>query len=197
MTVPDENSISSQALVKGLHGKSIVIVGMMGCGKTAIGRITANTLNLPFFDADEEVEKAAGMSVADIFTAYGEDQFRAGEKKVIARLLGDQQSVLALGGGAYLSGDTRDLIAQYGVSVWLKADLDVLFARVSKRPGKRPLLQTKDPHATLAKLLEHREPFYAKADIVVNTSTTSKNITRDSLIQGVETYLKNEKTSDA
>ena len=179
-------------MIEKLGNRSIVLVGMMGCGKTAVGRIAANYLGLPFFDADEEIEKAAGMSVADIFTKYGEAEFRLGESKVIARLLEDNQSVLALGGGAFLTEETRSRIAEYGISIWLKADLEILYTRVMRRPGKRPLLQTKDPKQTLAELITKRNPFYAKADLQVDTSVSSKNITRDRVLDALRNYTDDE-----
>ncbi|MCP4072470.1 MAG: shikimate kinase [Hyphomicrobiales bacterium] len=178
--------------IRHLDSKSIVIVGMMGCGKTAIGRITAHYLGLPFFDADEEIEKAAGMSVTDIFSNYGEAEFRAGECKVIARLLAENQSVLALGGGAFLTEETRANIADNGVSVWLRADLEVLFSRVMRRPTKRPLLQSDNPRELLSELLEKRKPFYEMADLVVDTSVSSKNITRDRVIAALSKFAGKE-----
>lgn len=183
-------------VIEKLGNRSIVLVGMMGCGKTAIGRITANYLGLPFFDADEEIEKAAGMSVVDIFSNFGEEEFRLGESKVIARLLEANQSVLALGGGAFLTEDTRFNIAEKGISVWLRADLEILYSRVMRRPGKRPLLQTGDPKKTLIELMDKRKPFYAKADLVVDTSVNSKNVTRDRVVEALGKYIENETLDD-
>ncbi|MCP4184016.1 MAG: shikimate kinase [Hyphomicrobiales bacterium] len=182
-------------VIEKLGNRSIVLVGMMGCGKTAIGRITANYLGLPFFDADEEIEKAAGMSVVDIFSSFGEKEFRLGESRVIARLLADNQSVLALGGGAFLTDDTRLSIVEKGISVWLRADLDILYSRVMRRPGKRPLLQNGDPKKTLIELMAKRKPYYAKADLVVDTSVSSKNVTRDRMVEALGKFMENE-TSD-
>jgi len=178
-----------QKLKDHLRERSIVLVGMMGSGKTAIGRITAAHLGLPFFDADGEIEKAAGMNIADFFSTYGETEFRAGERKVIARLLAEEQCVLALGGGAFLSPDTRECIADNALSLWLRADLEVLYSRVMRRPGKRPLLDTDNPKATLQDLLAKREPVYALADITVDTSTSSKNITRDRVLAAIAGYF--------
>ncbi len=174
--------VSIPAIVAGLNGRSLVFVGMMGSGKSAVGRLAANALGLPFCDADAEIEKSAGMSVAEIFQQFGEDEFRAGEKKVIARLLAGPQTVLALGGGAFIDGDTRRLVARQAVSIWLKADIAILMARTGRRPGKRPLLQTDDPKKTLLDLLEKREPHYARADLVVETSATTKARTRDKVL---------------
>ncbi len=176
-----------------MGNKSIVLIGMMGCGKTAIGRITAHYLGLQFFDADEEIEKAAGMSVTDIFSNYGEAEFRAGECKVIARLLAENQSVLALGGGAFMTEETRANVADKGVSVWLRADPEVLFSRVMRRPSKRPLLQSDNPREILNELLEKRKPYYQMADLVVDTTVSSKNITRDRVIAALGEFAENEK----
>ena len=169
-----------------------MFVGMMGCGKTAIGRLVANVLGLPFFDADEEIELAAGMSVSDFFSTHGEAEFREGERKVIARLLAGPHGVLALGGGAFLNEETRDCISKSALSLWLRADLEVLYTRVMRRPDKRPLLQTGDPKSTLRELLKKREPYYAMANITVDTSTTSKNVTCDWVTGAIESYLADE-----
>ncbi len=189
-----KNTMTDIDLVKRLNNRSLVFVGMMGCGKTAIGRIVAEKLGLRFFDADEEIEKAAGMSVADYFAAYGEEEFRDGERKVIARLLDNGQCVLALGGGAFLAPSTREIIADKALSLWLRANVEILYSRVMRRPGKRPLLQTDDPKSTLARLLKQREPCYALADITVDTSTTSKNVTCERVVRAINSYLENEKS---
>jgi shikimate kinase len=149
-----------------LAGRPVVLVGMMGAGKTTVGRRLAAKLGRHFVDSDQEVEKAAGMSIEDIFKLHGESDFRAGEAKVIARLLREEDTVLGTGGGAFINPETRSLIKQSAVSVWIKADFEVLFARVSRRP-KRPLLKTENPRETLRKLIELRYPIYAEADITV------------------------------
>jgi shikimate kinase len=149
-----------------LAGRPLVLVGMMGAGKTTVGRRLANRLGRRFIDSDEEVEKAAGMSIEDIFRLHGEDDFRAGEVKVIARLLKEEAIVLGTGGGAFINPDTRALVKTSAVSVWIKADFDVLFARVSRRPN-RPLLKTPNPRETLQRLMEARYPIYAEADVTV------------------------------
>jgi shikimate kinase len=148
--------------------RSIVLVGLMGAGKTKIGRRIAARLNLPFFDSDEEIEAAAGETIEEIFTNRGEAVFRDGERRVIARLLGGQVHVLATGGGAFMDPATRRVIADRGVSIWLRAELDVLFARVSRRTN-RPLLKTPDPRTVLAELIERRYPIYAGADITIDS----------------------------
>ncbi len=158
----------AEDVVSRLGARSLVMIGLMGCGKSAIGRRLANRLSLPFIDADEEIEKVAGMSISDIFATYGEPHFRDREAKVIARLLGGGPQVLATGGGAFMSPDTRRVIARRGISIWLRAELPVLMRRVSKR-NTRPLLKTDDPEAVMRRLIEERYPLYAGADIVVES----------------------------
>src|SRR5579862_2416391 len=151
-----------------LPRRSIVLVGLMGAGKTKIGKRLAARLNLPFFDSDEAIESAAGETIEEIFANRGEAMFRDGERRVIARLLDGPVHVLATGGGAFRDPATRRVIAARGVSVWLRADLDVLFARVSRRTN-RPLLKTPDPRAVLAELIDRRYPIYAEADVTVDS----------------------------
>jgi len=148
--------------------RTIVLVGLMGAGKTKIGRRLAARLNLSFFDSDTEIETAAGETIGEIFRNRGEAVFRDGERRVIARLLTQPIHVLATGGGAFMDPATRALIARRGVSVWLRADLDVLLARVARR-NNRPLLQERDPRAVLAELIERRHPIYAEADVTIDS----------------------------
>ena len=147
---------------------SIVLVGLMGAGKSAIGRRLASRLGMPFVDADEEIERAAGCSISDIFEIHGEAAFRDGERRVIARLLTRPPHVLATGGGAFMDPETRAAIRACGVSVWLRADLDLLVSRVSRR-NNRPLLAGGDPRAVLQRLMDERHPIYAEADVVVES----------------------------
>jgi shikimate kinase len=155
------------AIVRALGTRVLVLIGMMGAGKSSIGRRIAGRLNLPFVDADVEIEAAhAGLTIPEIFTRYGEPYFRDGEVRVIARLLEGGPSVLATGGGAFLREETQQRIRAKGVSMWLRADPDVIMRRV-KRRGDRPLLQTDDPAATIQRLVDERYPIYAKADITV------------------------------
>jgi len=149
-----------------LGARSIVLVGMMGAGKSTIGRRLSARLRLPFLDADTEIEAAAGMSIPDIFEAHGEPHFRDGEARVIARLLDSGPAVLATGGGAFMREETRNRIGAKAVSIWLKADADIIMKRV-KRRADRPLLQTADPAATVGRLLEEREPVYRSANITI------------------------------
>lgn len=148
--------------------RTVVLVGLMGAGKTKIGRRLAVRLNLPFFDSDTEIEAAAGETIPEIFRNRGESVFRDGERRVIARLLMQPTHILATGGGAFMDPATRAAITRRGVSVWLRADLDVLLARVSRR-SNRPLLQQDDPRAVLAELIERRYPVYAEADLVIDS----------------------------
>ena len=151
----------------GLGTRSVVLVGMPGCGKSAIGRRLASRLELPFVDADDEIELAAGKAITDIFKDHGEPYFRDGERKVIARILNSGSQVLATGGGAFMSAETRDNIRQAAVSVWLKAELSLLLRRVLKR-NNRPLLE-RDPEGVMRSLVETRYPIYATADITVES----------------------------
>ncbi len=146
-----------------------MLVGLMGAGKTTIGRRLASRLKLPFVDADSEIEKAAGKSIPDIFADHGEEYFRDGERRVIARLLEQDTQILATGGGAFMDDSTREKVGHHGVSIWLRADLPLLMKRVMRR-SHRPLLKTKDPKAVMQKLMDERYPVYSQADITVDTS---------------------------
>jgi shikimate kinase len=176
---------SAAAILALLGSRSIVLVGMMGVGKSSIGRRLAARLGVPFVDADAEIEKAAGMSIADIFARHGEADFRSGEARVIARLLDGGPQVLATGGGAVMNADTRGAIKAKGVSIWLSAELDVLMRRINKRKNDRPMLQTADPAATLRELLVAREPAYAQADLTVQ----SREVPHDAIVSEIMTLL--------
>ncbi|MBU2581362.1 MAG: shikimate kinase [Alphaproteobacteria bacterium] len=151
-----------------LADKSIVLVGLMGCGKSAIGKRLAAALDLPFVDADDEIEKAAGKSISEIFEDHGEAEFREGERKVIARLLTNGPQILATGGGAFMDTETRARVAENGISVWLKADLPVLLRRVARRDN-RPLLKNGNPAEVMEKLMRERYPTYSEASIVAES----------------------------
>ncbi|QCI64441.1 shikimate kinase [Phreatobacter stygius] len=158
--------IDTTGLRAALGARSIVLVGLMGAGKTSIGRRLAQRLGLPFIDADQEIEKAHVMSIPEIFEKHGEAYFRAGEVRVVARILKDGPQVLATGGGAFMNPETRANIRALGISLWLKADLDVLMRRVRRR-SDRPLLKQADPEAVLRRLMEERYPVYAEADLAI------------------------------
>jgi shikimate kinase len=164
---PASASTSQEAEIAAALGmRSVVLVGMMGAGKSTIGRRLSARLRLPFLDADSEIEAAAGMSIPDIFEAHGEPHFRDGEARVIARLLDGGPAVIATGGGAFMREDTRNRIRDKAVSIWLKADADIIMKRV-KRRADRPLLQTADPAGTVERLIGEREPIYSHADITI------------------------------
>ena len=172
-----------------LRARTITLVGLMGVGKSSVGRRLANALDLPFKDADVEIEAAAGRSIPDIFTEMGEPAFREGERRVITRLLENPPHVLATGGGAFMNDETRALIKERSISVWLKADLDVLVRRVSRKDS-RPLLSGKDPLEVLTELAEKRYPVYAQADIMVETGDTAHHVTVDQVIRALTAFLE-------
>ncbi|MFO1132155.1 MAG: shikimate kinase [Hyphomicrobiales bacterium] len=151
-----------------LGQRPVVLVGLMGAGKTSVGRRLAEKLSVPFVDADHEIEAAAGKSIKEIFADHGEPYFREGERRVIQRLIGNGAQVLATGGGAYMNDETRQRIQERGVSVWLKASLPILMKRVMKRQD-RPLLQSEDPEAVMRGLIDKRYPVYALADVTVES----------------------------
>jgi len=168
--------------------RPIVLVGLMGAGKTTVGRRLAKRLGRPFHDADEEVEAAAGRTVAEIFEDFGEAAFRDGERKVIARLIEDHpKMVLALGGGAFVDAETRSLLKARALSIWLKADLDTLMQRVSKR-DTRPLLQTEDPRAVMRNLMQTRETAYAEADLHVASDADSHEMTVETVLDALAAH---------
>ena len=171
-----------------LRRRTIALVGLMGVGKSSVGRRLAGALNLPFRDADAEVEAAAGRSIAEIFAELGEPAFRDGERRVIARLLEGPAHVLATGGGAFMNPETRALIKQRAISVWLRTDLEVLARRVSRKDN-RPLLAGKDPLETLRGLAEARYPFYAEADITVETGDSAHHITVAQVMEALTAHV--------
>jgi shikimate kinase len=181
-----EEAAAAQAFVP---SRTIVLVGLMGAGKTKIGRRLAARLSLPFFDSDNEIEAAAGESIPEIFRNRGEAVFRDGERRVIARLLDQPVHVLATGGGAFIDPQTRAVVARRAVSIWLRADLDVLFARVSRR-NNRPLLQERDPRAVLAELIERRYPVYAEADLTIDSGDGAPEQTVSRAIAALATCEK-------
>ncbi len=158
-----------------LGRRNLVFVGLMGAGKSAVGRLVAQMLEIPFVDSDHEIERVSRMTIPELFEAYGEPEFRALEARVIKRLLKTGPRVLSTGGGAFMNDTTRGIVLAQGLSVWLKADLEVLWARVSKR-DTRPLLKTANPKQTLSDLLDQRYPVYAKADITVQSRDADKEL---------------------
>lgn len=174
-----EKSIGEKARAK-LGRRNLVFVGLMGAGKSAIGRLVAQQLKIPFVDTDAEIERVSRMSISELFASYGEDEFRALEKRVIKRLLRGSPKIVSTGGGAFINDGTRRHIKRGSLSVWLKADLDVLWERVNKRDN-RPLLKTENPRATLQALMERRYPIYQEADITIE----SRNVRTDIIVNEV------------
>ena len=185
---PPEGLATDHPVRAKLGTRSIVLVGLMGAGKSTVGRRLGSKLGLPFRDADHEIEAAAGMTIPDIFAIYGEAYFRDGERRVIARLLQDGPRVIATGGGAFMNPETRARIAESAVSVWLRADIDVLMRRVRKR-ATRPLLQNADPEGVMRKLMDERHPVYALADVVVESREIAQDRVVAEVVQTLASWL--------
>lgn len=171
-----------------LRGRNIVLIGMMGAGKSSVGRRLAAVLDLPFVDADTEIELAANLTIAEIFSTYSEDHFRQGERKVIARLLGGGPRVIATGGGAFMNEKTRAEIGRRAISLWLKATVPLLMERV-QRKANRPLLSDADPEAMIKRLLAIREPLYATADLIVASRDAPHAAIVDDALKALEDFL--------
>jgi shikimate kinase len=186
----------ARGLAERLGNRPIVLVGLMGAGKTAIGRRVASSLRLPFVDSDHEIEAASRMSVPELFEKYGEHEFRALEQRVIARLLHDGARVLATGGGAFMNAETRAAIREAAVSVWLKADLDTLMGRVTRKQN-RPLLKAENPRAVMEKLMQLRYPVYAEADVTVQTRDERREVIADEVIAAVDAFLRGQDAEQA
>jgi len=190
----DEEAISPEdgderaGLVEQLGGRAVVLVGLMGAGKTSVGKRIAAKLHLPFVDADAEIEKAANATIPEIFARHGESYFRDGERRVIRRLLDGRPKVLATGGGAFMSAETRRAIAAGGISIWLRADLDTLMQRVRKR-SNRPLLMTEDPEATMRRLMEERYPVYAEADIHILSRDVAHEVVAEEALRSLAAFV--------
>ncbi len=167
-----------------LGQRSLVLVGLMGCGKSSVGRRLATVLDLPFVDADDEIERAAGKTIPEIFEAHGEAYFREGERKVIARLLKSGPQVLATGGGAWMSAETRERVAADGISIWLRAELGILMRRVARRDN-RPLLKTVDPEARMRALMTERYPVYAEAEVTVDSREVPHDVIVDEIVRAL------------
>ncbi len=185
----EANGALATAIRAALDRRSVVLIGMMGVGKSSIGRRLAARLAIPFVDADTEIEKAAGMSISDIFARHGEADFRSGEARVIGRLLEGGPQVLATGGGAFMNEGTRAAIKAKGVSIWLSAEYDVLVRRISKRKNERPMLQTDNPDETLRYLLKLREPTYALADLTVQSREGPHDAIVGEIVSVLAAYL--------
>ena len=175
-------------IISALGTRSVVLVGMMGAGKSTIGRRLSVRLHLPFLDADSEIEAAAGMSIPDIFESHGEPHFRDGEARVIARLLDGGPAVIATGGGAFMREETRLRIRDKAVSIWLKADAEIIMKRV-KRRADRPLLQTADPVATVGRLIAEREPVYQRADLTIWSRDVAHEKIVDECLDALQAWL--------
>lgn len=183
-----ERTVPTTEILAQLGDRSIVFVGLMGAGKTAIGRKVASELGLPFIDSDHEIETVSRTTIPDLFALYGEPEFRSLEQRVIGRLLEGGPQVLSTGGGAYMNAQTRESIASRGFSVWLKADLDILMERVSKKQN-RPLLKNADPRGVLQKLIDERHPTYALADITVTTRDAAKEVIALEVLEAIAQRL--------
>ncbi len=183
-------SLDPDALRAALGQRAVVLVGMMGSGKSSVGRRLATRLGLSFVDADVEIETAAGMSIPEIFAQRGETEFRDGERRVISRILATRAPlVLATGGGAFMNAETRARIAALGVSIWLRAEFEVLMRRVRKR-SNRPLLQTADPEATMRRMLAEREPVYALADLTLTSRDDPHEVVVEDAVVALDRHLR-------
>jgi len=171
-----------------IAGRSLVFVGLMGAGKSTIGKQIAQIMDLPFFDADCEIEAAAQMSITDLFARYGEQEFRDLERRVIARLLQQSAIVLATGGGAFMNTQTREKIRQSAISIWLKVDLDILMDRVLRK-NTRPLLQNDNPREVMEQLMTQRYPVYATADLTVISHDAERDVVAMNVLDRLEHYL--------
>lgn len=179
------------ARYRAISAAPIALVGLMGVGKTTIGRRLAKRLDLPFYDSDEEIESASGRTVAGYFRDHGEAAFRDGERRVIERLLEDDPIILATGGGAFIPDETREILNNGAVTVWLKGDFETIMERVLRK-NTRPLLQVPDPRAKMRELMEQRYPIYAKADITVNIARGPHHRTVNKVIRGLTNYYKSQ-----
>ena len=165
--------------------RPLVLVGLMGAGKSTIGRRLAARLHLPFLDADHEIERAAGLTISEIFERFGEKEFRDGERRVIGRLIDGKPKVIATGGGAFMQDETRELILERAIAIWLDADIDTLAERVGRREGTRPLLKDRDPREALAELAAIRNPIYALAPVRVRSQPLPHDATVDSILKAL------------
>ncbi|MEQ9199330.1 MAG: shikimate kinase [Rhodospirillales bacterium] len=192
----NQSSLTQAKTSDVIPDRPLVFVGLMGAGKTCIGRKIAERFNLPFTDADSEIEAAAGLSVADIFATYGEPEFRDGERRVIRRLLSSEPMVLSTGGGAFMDPDTRQLILQKALSVWLRADIDLLIKRTAGRTH-RPILNKGEPREILSGLIDRRYPVYAEADITVDCHDESPDDMTDRVASAIAGHLRHNLSEES
>jgi shikimate kinase len=188
MTLEKRAKFDPASLASRLGDRSIVFVGLMGAGKTVVGRKVSQMLGLPFIDSDHEIESISRMTIPDLFDTYGEAEFRALEQRVIERLLKTGPQVLSTGGGAFMNAETRRNVSDRGISVWLHADLDLLMQRVVKRPN-RPLLRTPDPRAVMERLMRERYPVYGTAEITVTTRDEKREIIAGEVLEALAKLL--------
>jgi len=191
MAASELKSVDTARLLKRLGRRSIVFVGIMGAGKTVIGRKVASLCGLPFVDSDHEIEKVSRMTIPELFVTYGEPEFRALEQRVIERLLKNGPQVLSTGGGAFMSEATRAAVKRRGVAVWLNADLDTLMQRVSKRQN-RPLLNTEDPRAMMQRLMDVRYPVYGTADLTILSRDDPKDVIAGEVLSSLTKHLASQ-----
>jgi shikimate kinase len=187
-TLPADLPELARSIREQLGHRSIVLVGLMGAGKSTVGKKLASMVELPFFDADHEIEKVSTMTIPELFEAYGEAEFRDLERRVIARMLEEGPIVLATGGGAYMNEQTRGAIASEGISLWLKAELDILMARVQRKQN-RPLLKNSDPRGVMERLMAERYPVYAQADLTIHSRDEKKEIIALEAMQALAAHL--------
>ena len=189
MTANSNYSGDAGRIEAALSDRTIALVGLMGAGKSTVGKRLADALGRSFCDSDNEIEKAAGLSIADIFTLHGEAEFRRGERRVLERLLNDKPHVLATGGGAYLAPETRALLREKAVTIWLNADLETLWRRVSRR-SHRPLLKADDPKGILSQLLTERAPIYEQADLIVTSKEGPHKATVEAILEALDDWSR-------
>lgn len=189
MTAKSSYTANAARIGQTISNRTVALVGLMGAGKSTVGRRLADALGRQFYDSDDEIEKAAGLSISDIFALHGEAEFRRGEQRVLERLLSEPPHVLATGGGAYLNPDTRTLLREHAITIWLNADLETLWRRVSKR-GHRPLLKADNPKGVLSRLLDERAPIYEKADIVVTSREGPHRATVNSILKALDEWSR-------
>ncbi len=180
------------AIREALDRRVIVFVGLMGAGKTVIGRKVAQSLGLPFVDSDHEIESVSRMTIPELFERYGEPEFRALEQRVITRLVKDGPRIVSTGGGAFMDPVTREAIAQDGISIWLKADIDTLMERVAKKKN-RPLLKTADPRAVMRRLMDERYPVYGLADVTVTTRDAQRETIAQEVLEALAQALREKR----